>query len=217
MRSSTQASLDERRGIVLTGAKVARVAVALIGVAFAAAFGLVVREQEARRHNEPLRFLLGPAALEQVLLGRPLPEHYVGRNRRVPSFRLRDRNGRAFSPSQARGKVLILNFWTITCRPCVQEMPSFDLLAQQLEGRSDVVLQTITIDRDWDTVKHVFGPRPRLSVLFDPERRVVREKFGTRLFPETWVVDPDGIIRLRVDGARDWSSPIVLEYIDSLL
>ncbi|MCC7541677.1 MAG: TlpA family protein disulfide reductase [Deltaproteobacteria bacterium] len=202
---------------MLRSGLVARIAVALAGLGFAAVFGLAVREQESRRHNEPLRFLLGSTAMADFLEGRPLRTHYVGRNRRIPEFSLRDRHGRRFSPSQARGKVLVLNLWTITCRPCVEEMPTLELLAHQVVDRPDIEVRTITIDESWDSVKAIFPPRSRLSVLFDPERNVVRDKLGTRLFPETWFVDPQGIIRARVDGARDWSSPIVLEYIESLL
>jgi len=50
-------------------------------------------------------------------------------------------------------------------------------------------------------------------VLFDPDKRVVRDKFGTRMYPETWVIDSEGIIRFRVDGARDWSDPVALAAI----
>jgi hypothetical protein len=65
-------------------------------------------------------------------------------------------------------------------------------------------------------VKSLFKPDSKLKVLFDPTKSVVREKYGTRLFPETWIIDPDGVIRVRVDGQRDWSSPMVLDMIQSI-
>ena len=52
--------------------------------------------------------------------------------------------------------------------------------------------------------------------LFDPERRVVTDLFGTTLYPETWLIDSQGVIRVRVDGARDWSRPVALEVIDMI-
>jgi len=54
-------------------------------------------------------------------------------------------------------------------------------------------------------------------VLFDPDRKIITGKFGTRLFPETWIIDPRGVVRLRVDGARDWSSALSVEAIKSFL
>jgi hypothetical protein len=44
---------------------------------------------------------------------------------------------------------------------------------------------------------------------------VSRGKFGTRLFPETWIIDPEGVIRLRIDGRRDWSHPVAIQVIES--
>jgi hypothetical protein len=54
-------------------------------------------------------------------------------------------------------------------------------------------------------------------VLFDPERKVTKDKFGTTLSPETWVIDGDGVVRMRVDGPRDWGSALSLEAIERFL
>ena len=59
------------------------------------------------------------------------------------------------------------------------------------------------------------GAQVGLKVLFDPERKVVHDKYGTRLFPETWVIDKDGVIRLRIDGRRNWSDALALDVIRS--
>ena len=48
------------------------------------------------------------------------------------------------------------------------------------------------------------------------DKSVVRGMFGSRLYPETWVIDPDGVIRVRVDGGKDWAAPIALEMIESV-
>lgn len=213
MRAQRTAS----RGIVLTPALIARLAAVVAGLVLAVAFGITARESEQRRRGEPLRILLGPSSAQQLASGEALTDNYVGNNRLVPDFRLRDRFGHAFSPRQARGKVLVLNFWTMTCRPCIEEMPTLDLLHQMLEEHPDIVLRTVSIDSGWDEVRSVFPARSSLPVLFDPDRRIVHGKFGTRLFPETWVVDPRGVIRSRFDGGRDWSSPVVLEYLQGLL
>jgi hypothetical protein len=54
-------------------------------------------------------------------------------------------------------------------------------------------------------------------VLFDPEKRVIRDEFGSKLFPETWVIDRRGVVRLRIDGKRDWASGLAVEAIESFL
>ena len=68
-----------------------------------------------------------------------------------------------------------------------------------------------------DTLQVVLqGQKPPFTILFDPEMEVVADKFGTELYPETWLIDGDGIIRARVDGPRNWSDAIPLEVIEMI-
>lgn len=75
----------------------------------------------------------------------------------------------------------------------------------------------MSTDPGWDTVKNILAADSKLKVLFDPDEHVVTEKFGTKLFPETYIIDSKGIIRLRYDGARDWSDPLTLRVIGMFL
>ena len=64
---------------------------------------------------------------------------------------------------------------------------------------------------------HVF-PVPddtRLTHVFDPNREVITGQFGTRLFPETWIIDREGRVRFRYDGALDWGNPIAVELVEA--
>ena len=96
-------------------------------------------------------------------------------------------------------------------------MPELEELARIVAERDDVELVTISTDRSWDQVATVVPPTSPLTVLLDPDKAVVRDRFGTRLYPETWVIDPDGVIRLRVDGPREWSSAVALDAIETFL
>lgn len=141
---------------------------------------------------------------------------YEGRDRRAPNFELHDRTGRKVSLSSYRGKVVVLNFWTITCGPCVEEMPSIEDMHTIFADDDEVAVLTVSVDADWQTVRRLFPRGTKLPVLFDPERKIVNGKYGTRLFPETWIIDKKGIIRSRFDGARDWSTGVAISYVRSL-
>lgn len=140
---------------------------------------------------------------------------YAGRDRRAPDFELPDLDGKPVRLSSFRGKVVFLNFWTETCGPCKEEMPSVATLAKIVKDRKDMVVVTVTIDEDRQKVRDLLGVllngEPPFPVLFDQDSQIVSGKYGTKLFPETWVIDPEGIIRARFDGARDWSAPLALE------
>ena len=147
---------------------------------------------------------------------------YAARNRLAPDFELPSINGGKVKLSSFRGKVVILNFWTKTCRPCLEEMPSIADLAKALKPHKDVVLLTITTDESAndarDTMKSVLGGGdPPFEVLVDAESDIVRDKYGTKLFPETWFIDGQGVIRARFDGGRSWASPLTVDLALSLL
>lgn len=139
---------------------------------------------------------------------------YANQNRAAPDFDLPDLDGKRVKLSSFRGQTVLLNFWTKTCRPCLEEMPALVELHEILKGEG-VALVTISTDDSADdaraTLRSVLGKDPPFPVLIDPDAAVVNGKFGTRLYPETWFVDPRGVIRARVDGPRDWTNPMVLE------
>jgi peroxiredoxin len=169
------------------------------------AFVSMARDSETRRACVP------------VCLMHPT---YAGRNRLAPDFTLPDTEGNQVRLSQFRGKTVILNFWTTTCQPCLEEMPSLADLAKIVRTRKDVVVLTVSTDVTKEiavsalqTLLH--EPKPPFPILLDPESTVVHDKYGTKLFPETWIIDPKGVIRARFDGARDWSNAMVLDLVES--
>jgi peroxiredoxin len=146
---------------------------------------------------------------------------YAGQNRLAPDFELPSSKGTKVRLSRFRGKTVILNFWTTTCQPCLEEMPSLADLAKVFKKRPDVEVVTVSTDATKETAMSALStllhePDPPFTVLFDPESAVVQDQYGTKLFPETWIIDPQGVIRARFDGARDWSNAMVFDLIESL-
>ncbi|HVU03185.1 MAG TPA: TlpA disulfide reductase family protein [Polyangiaceae bacterium] len=174
---------------------------AFIFVAAVAVYSFVsaARDGERRRVCGPLCHL------------RP---NYAARNRTAPDFDLPrvEQHGRV-KLSSYRGKTVVLNFWTKNCRPCLEEMPSLAELTSSLKGDPDVVVLTVSTDETIEdvrgTLRSVVGGDVPFVTAIDPESSVVADKYGTKLYPETWIIDPKGVIRARFDGARDWTSPLV--------
>ena len=146
---------------------------------------------------------------------------YANVNRRAPNFHLQRLGGGSARMSDWRGRAVILNFWSVTCVECKKELPSLAQIAQTLKARGDAEVVTITPDESVDDVKNMLaatvGNKPPFVVLLDPGSRVIADQFGTKLYPETWFIDKDGVVRARIDGARDYSQPVYLEFVKSLL
>jgi peroxiredoxin len=145
---------------------------------------------------------------------------YMGADRRAPDFALKDLRGHTVTLESLRGKVVVLNFWSKTCGPCLEEMAAFAELTKIVHDRPDVAVLAVSVDDGPDdvrpTLKTVLREEPPFAVLFDPDSKIVGGKYGTRLYPETWFIDKRGVIRARFDGAREWNSPLMVNYIDAL-
>lgn len=176
---------------------------ALGALAAVVTFGGAVRDGETRRAPESLLRNLAP--------------EYQGNNRIAPDFTLRDREGHAHKLSDYRGKVVVLHFWSRTCAPCIDELqreiPTFDEI---VKGRNDVALLLVTTDPDWNSVSALVPEGLSAPILFDGQSSVVGAKYGTRLFPETWIIDRNGVIRARFDRTLEWGSAVLLDYLLSL-
>lgn len=195
--------------------RIAALIVFALGVPFVFIYARAMAEGEVRRREAPIRAMIGDDSFERNSRGERTEEHYYGNRLTAPDFELRDKDGKPWRLRDQRGKTVVMNFWTVTCQPCVEELPSFLELADMLRGNKNVEVVAITTDKNWNEVAALFPPHFNLKVLFDPERKIVRGKYGTRLFPETWIIDSHGVVRMRVDGKRNWSEALSLDVIKS--
>src|SRR5262250_2456774 len=58
----------------------------------------------------------------------------------LPTFSVKDLQGRALSSTDLRGKVVLIDFWATWCQPCKREMPGYQKLVEQYGSRGLVVI-----------------------------------------------------------------------------
>lgn len=127
---------------------------------------------------------------ESPLLGQPAPE-----------VRTTTIDDEPFDLSRRKGSWVLLNFFNSTCVPCREEHGDLVAFAESQEGADDPVeLYSVVVD-DTDAAVRAFfdelgGAWPKLR---DPDGATT-VAFGVAQVPETWVVDPNGVVRLRVAG-----------------
>ena len=135
----------------------------------------------------------------------------------APDFTLSDLDGRSYTLSQLRGKVVIVNFWASWCPPCRAEMPSMERLHQELSGQG-LVLLAVNIEKDGRrTVKQFLSSNPHSFPVLLDEQEVVQRLYGVNKFPESFIVRKDGVIDDKVIGAIDWAEPRTVAYFRDLL
>ncbi len=134
-------------------------------------------------------------------MGKPAPDFTISDSTRT--VRLQD----------YRGRIVLVNFWATWCAPCIEELPSLQALQKQMP---QIVVLAVSIDDDVDAY-HRFLTDHQVSLLSvnDPEQHA-NQLYGTRQFPETYVVDRNGFIRRKFISAQDWTSPEIVNYLKHL-
>lgn len=85
-------------------------------------------------------------------------------------------------------------------------------------GKEDFEILAINVDDNGREVMPAFLEKTPHSfpILFDSEFQA-RTLYGVAMFPETFIVDKNGIIAAKVVGERDWTSPEILSGLNTLL
>ena len=129
-------------------------------------------------------------------------------------FSLRD-SDRNVTLAQFRGQVLVLNFWATWCPPCEEELPSLMRMQDRLRARGVTVLG-VSIDVDGDAYHRFLQQRGvNFMTIRDPEQKIP-SLYGTSGWPETYIIDRQGVMRRKFVGAVDWTSPEVVDYLSKL-
>ncbi|MET0092626.1 MAG: TlpA disulfide reductase family protein [Sedimenticola sp.] len=134
----------------------------------------------------------------------------------IPEFVLTDLQGRSHSPSDYRGRVLVVNFWATWCPPCRAEMPSMGRMLDKLKG-SPVSLLAIAMGQKREQIARFAEEHPQpFPLLPDPGSKIAAD-FNVMGLPSTYITDRNGRLIYRVQGGREWDSPRMLRVIELLL
>jgi thiol-disulfide isomerase/thioredoxin len=135
---------------------------------------------------------------------------------RAPLLHLERMNGTSFSLDRLRGRWVLLNFWATWCEPCRREMPDLERLAQIMAAEQwNAVLIAASVDQNWPLVQgflkkeRLAGEKPlAMQIVRDPDG-IGAQRYGTNKFPETYLIDPNGILRAKWIGVLAWDSPAI--------
>jgi peroxiredoxin len=132
----------------------------------------------------------------------------------APGFTVQD-SDRKVSLAEFRGKVLVLNFWATWCPPCVDEMPSLVQMQQKMKSKGIEVL-AVSVDADQGAYQDFLkAHRVDLLTVRDPDQKS-NNLYGTFKFPETYIIDRQGVLRRKFIGAVDWGQPEIVDYLGKL-
>jgi peroxiredoxin len=136
----------------------------------------------------------------------------IGSN--APDFTVQDAQNKV-TLSQYRGQVVVLNFWATWCPPCIEEMPSLVEMQRRMKAKGVTVL-AVSVDVDEGAYRQFLKDHNvNLLTVRDPDQKS-NSLYGTAKFPETYIIDRDGVMRRKFIGAVDWTEPEITDFLGKL-
>jgi len=134
---------------------------------------------------EPIRSMAATAIQKLKRLDMPLHLSFKAVDDRVVDL------------ADLKGKVVLIDFWSTTCLPCIQELPELKELHHKYDDRGLAILG-VSLDTDKEQlqtfIKKEQLPWPQFFDPAGPTNRIANE-FGIRSIPVVWIVDRKGILR----------------------
>jgi peroxiredoxin len=124
----------------------------------------------------------------------------------APDFTLVDLQGKTWTLSELKGRVVFVNFWATWCPPCREEMPSLQRLLGLLPADKFVMLAIL--NKDDPAQARNFAAKLGLTMpILDDQSNTAGKKYGLTGVPETYIVDKQGVLRKKFLGPAPWDSP----------
>lgn len=140
--------------------------------------------------------------------------------RAVPEISGQDIDGRPLSLSQYRGRVVVLSFWATWCGPCMQMIPLERALTERFKhqpfaligvnGDSAIKNVKFAVQKEnvtWPSFQNQIGHEPAIADIWN-----------VKVWPTVYVIDADGIVRLKFSGyAGSYTSKMLNAEVCQLL
>jgi peroxiredoxin len=129
-------------------------------------------------------------------------------------FEVVDLKGKKYNLSELKGKVVVLNFWFVECKPCIMEMPELNELTKEFKGK-DVVFLAIALN-DKKRVKK-FLKTTKFDYRVVSNGQPVADAYGIKGFPTNIIIDQNGLIKYVSSGIGPNNKANLLHEITTLL
>ena len=117
-------------------------------------------------------------------------------------FTLPDLSGKPVSLSDFRGKWVIVNYWATWCPPCLEEIPAFIEIQEEMENRGLQIIG-IAVDNEDDVKQFATDIGMNYPVMAGESEAIeLSQKYGNSIggLPFSAVIDKNGTITHTITG-----------------
>ncbi|MEM6737674.1 MAG: TlpA disulfide reductase family protein [Bacteroidota bacterium] len=117
---------------------------------------------------------------------------------KAQKFELIDIDGNIISSDNTKGKVVVLNFWFIGCKPCLKEIPELNAVYQEYAQNQEVVFASIALDNLENVRKKMSKYNIQYPIVTDGDP--FSKLFKVNGFPTNIVIDKERNYFFRFTG-----------------
>lgn len=133
-------------------------------------------------------------------------------NQKAPLFTMKGLNGAEVSLEKHRGKVVLLDFWSLSCGACFKELPELNALVKRYPSTEFVLISLMdnkieqllakfdVAPQGYKIKKPIYG-NDRIDFQVIPDSREVMSLYTDDFsFPRAFIIDQQGVVRFHMEG-----------------
>jgi cytochrome c biogenesis protein CcmG/thiol:disulfide interchange protein DsbE len=109
-------------------------------------------------------------------------------------------DGETFDIDEHRGRWVVVNFFATWCTPCRTEHPELVRFTAEHEAAGDVEVVSVAFDDDAGSIQEFFDENGGTWAVIPEDTNRVALEFGVTAVPESYVVNPSGIVVAKFEG-----------------
>ena len=133
---------------------------------------------------------------------------------KATDFNLKDLKGKTHLLSELKGKVVVLNFWFVECKPCIMEMPELNQLVEEFKDKN-IVFLAIALNDKKQLKKFLKTTDFNYKVVANGQTSA--DSYGVKGFPTNVIIDQNGIIHYVSTGIGPNNKENLQKAINELL
>jgi mono/diheme cytochrome c family protein/peroxiredoxin len=135
----------------------------------------------------------------------------------APPLQLQDAAGNRAALADYRGRVVLLNFWGVSCPHCLTHMDELAKLQAAFADRPLTILNICADEGDVELAASALASATNeLTALVDSSG-LANGRFEVSVLPTIWLVDPEGRLVAKTQGAPQWQDPKLAALLEELL
>ena len=143
-----------------------------------------------------------------------LTNSHIKTGKVIDNFNFKDLNGKSYSLASLKGKVVVLNFWFASCKPCIDEVDELNFLVNKYKD-SNVVFLSPSFET-MDVCKR-FVEKYQFKTNVCNDQKEFTKTLELIYYPTNIILDKDGFIYKAYSGSVPDIDKVLSAELDFLL